>query len=350
MTPGDEADTERPHGSACCGSSTDTDPPAPQPGVALIATDLDGTLLDQTGSVSSRARLAIATARDHDLELVAVTARTRHTALPILESTAVRWVICSNGALTYDRELDRIVAHHPISAATTHAVISELRSKIGRVGIGWETLRGCGFDPGFVAISPDLDELAAHPEPAADPAEPVTKMFVAHPDSSSPDDALAHLAPLIPFDLQATTSGPPFLELTARRVDKAKALAALAQHLRIGPDQTVAFGDHLNDLPMLSWAGLGVAMGNAHPSVIKTADRVAPPNSDDGVAQWIEDLLGNVDNLDDHSPVPGLAQGAPPERLVRSRERGPSTSATSRFTHERRAGARSGWIALPETA
>jgi hydroxymethylpyrimidine pyrophosphatase-like HAD family hydrolase len=50
----------------------------------------------------------------------------------------------------------------------------------------------------------------------------------------------------------------------------------------------VAFGDMPNDVPMLRWAGLGVAMGNAHPDALAVADEVAPPNTEDGVAQVLQ--------------------------------------------------------------
>ena len=53
----------------------------------------------------------------------------------------------------------------------------------------------------------------------------------------------------------------------------------------------MAFGDQHNDLEMLTWAGTGIAMGNAHPDVVAAASLVAAPNTEDGVAQVIEALL-----------------------------------------------------------
>jgi len=50
----------------------------------------------------------------------------------------------------------------------------------------------------------------------------------------------------------------------------------------------VAFGDMPNDVPMLQWAGLGVAMGNAHPEAAAAADEVTASNTDDGVARVLE--------------------------------------------------------------
>jgi hydroxymethylpyrimidine pyrophosphatase-like HAD family hydrolase len=50
----------------------------------------------------------------------------------------------------------------------------------------------------------------------------------------------------------------------------------------------VAFGDMPNDVPMLGWAGLGVAMGNAHPDAVAAADEVTTTNAEDGVARVLE--------------------------------------------------------------
>ncbi|HXG25176.1 MAG TPA: HAD hydrolase family protein, partial [Chthonomonadales bacterium] len=55
--------------------------------------------------------------------------------------------------------------------------------------------------------------------------------------------------------------------------------------------ETLAFGDGRNDVPMITWAGLGIAMGSAKPEVQAAADRIAPPFDEDGLAQAIEELL-----------------------------------------------------------
>jgi hypothetical protein len=62
----------------------------------------------------------------------------------------------------------------------------------------------------------------------------------------------------------------------------------VAQPLGITAEDVVAFGDMPNDVPMLRWAGLGVAMGNAHQEAIDAADEVTAPNSEDGLARVLE--------------------------------------------------------------
>ena len=74
------------------------------------------------------------------------------------------------------------------------------------------------------------------------------------------------------------------IEVVPRDVNKGRALAWLAEHYRIPQQAVLAIGDQENDISMLSWAGLGVAMGNAVPSAQQAADWLAPTLENDGAA------------------------------------------------------------------
>ena len=82
------------------------------------------------------------------------------------------------------------------------------------------------------------------------------------------------------------------VEMSAAGVTKASTLAMLCGELGIAAEEVVAFGDMPNDLAMLEWAGTSYAMGNAHPSVLALADRLAPDHDVDGVAAVLEELFG----------------------------------------------------------
>ena len=88
------------------------------------------------------------------------------------------------------------------------------------------------------------------------------------------------------------SSSSGMVEVSAAGVTKAAGLAWVADRLGVPAHEVVAFGDMPNDLPMLAWAGWGVAMGNAHPAVLAAADDVTGSNDDDGVAAYLERLLG----------------------------------------------------------
>ena len=86
-----------------------------------------------------------------------------------------------------------------------------------------------------------------------------------------------------------------FGQIMHKEATKGKAVAALAQHYGIKQSETVAFGDDLNDKDLLSWAGVGVAMGNAADEIMAVADEVCLSNEDDGIAVWIEENIQEVE-------------------------------------------------------
>ena len=90
-------------------------------------------------------------------------------------------------------------------------------------------------------------------------------------------------------------SEPYFIEVMPRGVDKASAIAGLLERLGLEREDTIACGDGLNDLGMIRYAGLGVAMGNAQPAVKEAADIVTLTNDEDGLVPVIEKYILNAD-------------------------------------------------------
>ena len=86
-------------------------------------------------------------------------------------------------------------------------------------------------------------------------------------------------------------SDPYFLEILPKGIDKAQSLERLLGHLGISRERMIACGDGYNDLSMIRYAGLGVAMENAVLSLRKEADYITSSNNDDGVAEVIEKFM-----------------------------------------------------------
>ena len=85
-----------------------------------------------------------------------------------------------------------------------------------------------------------------------------------------------------------TSSVPTLLEISDEKAGKATALAFLADYLQIPQEATVAFGNAENDIDMICWAGVGVAVENSPEEVRRAADEITRTNDADGVARWIE--------------------------------------------------------------
>ncbi|MDD3335863.1 MAG: Cof-type HAD-IIB family hydrolase [Eubacteriales bacterium] len=121
---------------------------------------------------------------------------------------------------------------------------------------------------------------------------PVPKLLsIAHPDE------VKRVLPLVTerFEGKAafTLSKPYFIEAIPYGVSKGSAIKALLDKLGISPEEAMAFGDSLNDIPMLQAVGCGVAMGNAREETKKAVDFVCLPNTHDGVARFLEKYVLN---------------------------------------------------------
>ncbi|MGH8921949.1 MAG: HAD family hydrolase, partial [Actinomycetes bacterium] len=122
-------------------------------------------------------------------------------------------------------------------------------------------------------------------------SEPAVKLLIRCTRLRS-EEMHALLAPAIgdAADMTFSTS-KGLIEVSPTGVSKATGLAEVTRRLDIAAADVIAFGDMPNDVEMLRWAGRGVAMGNAHPSLLDVADEVTGSNADDGLAQVLERYL-----------------------------------------------------------
>jgi Cof subfamily protein (haloacid dehalogenase superfamily) len=261
--------------------------------VKLIATDLDGTLLRNDRTLSRRTLAALRTATESGAEVVFVTARPPRF-VDSLGTSLVGTAICSNGAIVYDIGAREVVSSHPLPVTAARKVVAALRAEVPSVGFGVETGHRLRYEPSYVLRMPE-DAAAEHPVEALDDlwAVPFVKLL-AYSRHHSADFMVAVAEAVARGEAQFTHSGGHgLLEVSALGVGKAATLAALCVQRGVDASDVVAFGDMPNDLTILRWAGTGYAMGNAHESVLATADRRTLTNEQDGVAVVLEDLFGH---------------------------------------------------------
>ena len=261
--------------------------------VRMIATDLDGTLLRRDGSVSARTRAALAAAEAAGLTTVLVSGRPPRSLRLVAERLgATGLAICCNGALVYDLALGEIVHHAPMTGEVARRLIGELRRAAPEVAFAVERGLHFGCEPAYATLRGRLPEPVIWQADALElGAEPLTKLIAFHATLSIEQLAEAALA-CAGAEAAVTYSGAGFLEISAAGVDKASALRWLCAARGIAREEVVAFGDMLNDLAMLGWAGHPVAVANAHPEILALAREVTLSNEEDGVAVVIERILG----------------------------------------------------------
>ena len=258
--------------------------------VRLVASDLDGTLMRADDSVSEHTLAALARTVAAGIRFVLVSARAPGWLAPAAAQLGLDGIgICCNGAVVYDYETERILIHRPLDPEIARALVDELRQAAPGLAIGCERPSGFTAEPAYIPLFRPPDSI-----PRADVAEllatPLTKLVLQHPSLPQPDlHALA--AELGGEQVEACYSGAGLVEIAAPGVTKGTALAELCAQLEITAAEVVAFGDMLNDIPMLIWAGRGVAVENAHPDVLEVADEITLSNDDDGVAVVLEEMV-----------------------------------------------------------
>jgi len=267
------------------------EPPPSQNGrIRLVASDLDGTLLRSDDSVSERTLEALARTVEAGIRFVLVSARSPGWLAPEAARLGLDGIgICSNGAVVYDYEAGRVLIHRPLEPETARELVYGLRREAPGVVFGCERLSGFVAEPAYRSLFRPSDSI-----PRADALafvrEPVTKLVLQHPDLSQAElHALA--GDFAGSQVEVSYSGAGLVEIAAAGVTKGSALAELCEELGIASSETIAFGDMVNDVSMLEWAGRGIAVANAHAEVLAVADEVTASNDEDGVALVLEQLL-----------------------------------------------------------
>lgn len=260
-----------------------------------IVTDLDGTLLRSDSSVSDRTRLAVKATEDAGLRFVIATGRPPRWIPPIVEQLGERGlVVCANGASVYDPARHELVERTDLDPDVAFSLVDDLRLALPEAIMGVEQGFDFGVDSAVEHLDFDFRQLI--PDVRVAPIQtfldqPVTKLIVRIPHPAAPGTA-AMVQELVGSRALVTHStNESFLELSHPLVHKAATVERLLAEAGIEPGEVVAFGDMPNDLELIRWAGLGVAVANAHPEMLAAADEVTGSNEDDGVAMVIERVL-----------------------------------------------------------
>jgi Cof subfamily protein (haloacid dehalogenase superfamily) len=257
-----------------------------KPGV--VASDLDGTIVRSDGTFSARTVAAIEAVEAAGSTFVMVTGRPVRWMSAVAEQTGHHGLaVCANGALLYDLHTEQVARSWLMSPEAAHGVVEALRAALPGIAFAVERLElGFAHEPGYRPRWDSTDPITQGPVEQLLSAD-VVKLLARH-ESLDADTLLAAARDAVQDSAELThSSSDGLLEISAVGVSKASGLATVCQELGVEPKDVVAFGDMPNDLPMLAWAGLGVAVANAHPEVLAAADEVCPSHDEDGVAQLL---------------------------------------------------------------
>lgn len=267
-------------------------PTAPTPGelererlarVQLVFSDLDETLLSPDHRVGDRSRAAIARLMAQGVTFVVCTGRAPEASRPIVQELGGRYLIPVNGAAVYDG--NELLAGQTMPGE----LVAEMLAFFGRQDVATYLMA-----PGGYYVTKRTPEVAA-----ADAARGYAPPLLPQGQWQQPAYKVMPFAAAHLYDeLKARWGGqahivyhPHYLEIAPFGVNKAWGARLLAERLGVPAEAVAAIGDAQNDIELIQWAGVGVAMENADPLLLKVADAVAGHHGRDGAADLFEAIL-----------------------------------------------------------
>lgn len=259
----------------------------------LVALDLDDTLLDRDLVFSPRVREVVRAVMDSGVTVTLSTGRMFQSALPYARELGLSTpIICYQGALIKDPVSLETLFHQPVPLERAREVIRLVK----RWGLHINV-----YVDDQLYVEKATPEAERYVRIARVPLHPVgdlleflkedpTKIVIVS-DEATIDRAMGELKAVFGETLYITESLPMFCEIAHPGCNKGTALAMLASQLGVLQEETVAVGDGLNDLEMIEWAGLGVAMGNAPDEVKAAAGIVTGTIKEDGAAEALEQIF-----------------------------------------------------------
>ena len=272
--------------------------------IKMIALDLDGTTLNDKKQLTPRTKQVLEQAARQGIHIVVASGRA-YTSLPeeVMALSGITYALTSNGSAVYDTAFGERCLEILMEAEKVDAILEFLREKPGQeVEVFYKgnpyvseaflreptrygaPERAVGYLQSTRTPVSDLHEFIREHRQELDSMDII---------SAEPKDREEWFKKLEEIgELYITSSVFYRVEVSNRKSGKGAALKKLAERLQIRPEEIVAFGNAENDVDMIQFAGTGVAVANSPEHVKQCADRIAPSNQEEGVAQVLEELLG----------------------------------------------------------
>ncbi|MGF1751668.1 MULTISPECIES: Cof-type HAD-IIB family hydrolase [Vibrio] len=265
--------------------------------ISIVASDLDGTLLAPNHLLSSNTKQTLKELHNKGYTFIFATGRHHVDVAGIRESVGIpAYMITSNGARVHDQQ-DNLLYSQDIPESLVQRIVDEFK-------VDNELFIHMYQDEKWLLSQEDEYFAKFHSETGFNyqlfdanraPTQGIAKIFVTHPNNDH--EHLVQFEDTLRAKLGDTLniafSTPWCLEVMAKEVSKGEALKAVAETLGLGLEHCIAFGDGMNDAEMLTMAGKGLVMENAHEKVKKALpnNQVIGTNADDAVAEYLKQHL-----------------------------------------------------------
>lgn len=265
----------------------------------VLVLDIDGTLTNSKKEITDATKRALRQAQERGVKVVLASGRPTPGIVPLADELELGrfggFILSFNGAVVTNYQTKEVVFETTLPLSE----IPSLYKSSQEYGVSIVTYKDDAIitenvDNEYVSIEARINKM---PVVEVDDfvktvTKPVTKCLMVG-DGDYMAQVEKQVNELFGDRLNVYRSEPFFLEIMPRNVDKAYSLGKLLEHLGMTKEEMVACGDGFNDLSMIKYAGLGVAMGNAQPVVKESADYITLTNDEDGVASVVDEFILN---------------------------------------------------------
>jgi len=276
------------------------------PRYRMIAIDLDGTLLSPAGEVTARSKAAIHKALAAGYLVCFATGRHWTESRTVLDAVEhYGTAVFVGGAMVIDTG-SKVLLHRTLMEAQLARELCQTIEAEGHAGLALQDTAMSGLEyvvSGEAAMDPATEQwmkvtsakivrvprLSDYSHDRTMRVGLVAGTAEARRVRQKLLDRFAER--IVCHNLHVPRSDVEVLEVFDPGVNKWEGILVVARRHGIEPEQIIAIGDDMNDVPMLRNAGLGVAMGNARPEAMAAAKKVIKPNTEDGLAEFIEELV-----------------------------------------------------------
>lgn len=268
-------------------------------GYEMIVLDLDGTLTNRDKVITPRTKVALMEAMERGKKVVLASGRPTYGVMPLARELKLAeyggYILAYNGGVIMDCQTEELVFSRMLPVEANHRIIElALKNRVDFLTYDGEVILTSNEENPYAKIESGINHLRLH---QLEIDEFFARVDFAVPKFLFVDDGdyLASVEPKVKAALgknfSVYRSEPYFLEILPQGVDKAQSLERLLEVTGIKREEMIACGDGYNDLSMIKFAGLGVAMENGVLPVRKAADYITASNNEDGVGLVVEKFM-----------------------------------------------------------
>ena len=262
----------------------------------MIVLDLDGTLTNRDKIITPKTKETLMKAQEQGKIVVLASGRPTYGVMPLAKELRLEeyggYILSFNGGIIINCKTGEVVFERQLPAEANAGIIhlaEHHRVNILTYEKDWIVVSNAGDE--YAEKESKINHLPLHEVDMMNYVKFQVPKFIMLDDG----DYLALVEPKVKAVLgknySVYRSEPYFLEILPKGVDKAQSLARLLERLGLNKEQMIACGDGYNDLSMIQFAGLGVAMENAVLPVRNAADFITYSNNEDGVAHVVEKFM-----------------------------------------------------------